>query len=161
MSIQKNGAEAAIDTHQPQQEIQDTGLPVIVLVTSTMVPETLATNTDLEHLSGRFDLQLASTPTRALCLSRKLQSAGNRVVLLLSDMLTSGTEVFLFISTFSQDWPDAGFHLIDSMEGRVIFSEPNGPESDRSPSIQIESNGREPLDSRLVSMMVERYFPST
>jgi hypothetical protein len=67
--------------------------------------------------------------------------------------------VFLFISTFSQDWPEAGYHLIDAVEGRVIFSDPKDPDSDQSPSIQIESNGREPLNSSLAAKMVERYFP--
>jgi hypothetical protein len=113
----------------------------------------------LKELGTRFAIRQVRSPSLALAMSRSVQENEGRVALLLSDMLSSGTEVFLFISAFSQDWPNAGFHLIDSVEGRVIFSEPRASDSDRAPSIQIESNGRERVDARLVLKIVERYFP--
>ena len=135
------------------------GLPVVVLVTRSMEPDQLTAHPDLACLARRFDLRLTSSPSRALSLSRDLLATGNRIVLLLSDMVDSGTDVHGFLSAFCRCWPEAGFHLIDTVEGRVIFSETDEPCRGSSPSIRIESNGRESLSGRLVRMMVERYCP--
>jgi hypothetical protein len=74
-------------------------------------------------------------------------------------MLSSGSDVITFISEFNRHWPEAALRLFDSLEGRVIFTEPHDPALGGSPSIQIESNGHDPLDPRLVTTMVDRYFP--
>lgn len=135
--------------------------PVVLLATKTMDPATLESDPDIQQLSARFDIQLAESPARALIMARKVRLSRRRVVLLLSDMLSNGSDVIQFISEFNQEWPEAGLHLFDSMEGRVIFTEPNTADDNQSPVIRIESNGRESLDTRLLLKMVGRYFPET
>jgi hypothetical protein len=159
MGAQKNGYSHEPATGCEEEELSDAARPIVLVVTRAMEALDLEMDQALCQLANRFDIRLVQTPSLALAMSRIARANEGNVVLLLSDMLTSGTEVFLFISTFSQDWPDAGYHLIDAMEGRVIFSDPKDPDSDQSPSIQIESNGRDPLDTCLAAKMVERYFP--
>ena len=147
----------------PELEIDEetaTARPVVLLVTKKLETADLGLDPTLCSLASRFDLRLVESPSMALAMSRIVRANNGTVALLLSDMLSKGNEVMHFISEFNRDWPEAGIHLFDSMEGRVIFTEPQQTES-RKAAIRIESNGREHLDARLVLKMVNRHFPET
>lgn len=159
MSLQKIEIGRKPEFGAEQNERSNGGRPVILLVTRKLESADLGLDPVFHQLATRFDIQLVESPSLALAISRIVQANDGRVVLLLSDMMSKGNEVISFISTFNQDWPDAGLHFFDALEGRVIFSEPDESDSGRPPAIRIEANGRESLDAQLVSRMVERYFP--
>jgi len=147
------------DVGAEQEELPAAGRPVILLMTRKLESAMPGLDPVLCQLAARFDIRLVESPSLALAMSRIVQANDGSVVLLLSDMMSNGADILSFISMFNQDWPDAGLHFFDAVEGRVIFSEPDKSGSDRPPAIRIEANGREPLDSHLVLRMVERYFP--
>jgi len=132
--------------------------PVILLITRTLEWDDLDSDPALCDLSTRFDLQLVETPTMALALARIVRVNGGRVALLLSDMLSRGSDVLQVISEFNQEWPEAGVHLFDAVEGRVIFTDPQGHDAQPPAAIRIESNGHEFLDGRLIAKMVDRHL---
>lgn len=159
MNLQRIEIGREPDVGAEQKELSIVGRPVILLMTRKLESTVLGLDPVLRRLAARFDIRLVESPSLALAMSRIVQANDGSVVLLLSDLMSNGSDVLSFISTFNQDWPNAGLHFFDALEGRVIFSEPDESDSCRPPAIRIEANGREALDSHLVSRMVERYFP--
>ena len=133
--------------------------PVILLITRTIETADLVTDPVLCRLSARFDIQLVESPSMALAYSRIVRANCGRVALLLSDMLSRGSDVLQTITEFNREWPEAGVHLFDAVEGRVIFTDPQGSDTTHHAAIRIESNGHDLLNARLVEKMVERHFP--